>query len=75
MVLRPTQGMKNGSPPVTNSYVPINCSEWKRHPPLCHPDRSAAKWRDLQFSRPFLEMFFRPERSPAERSAVSFIFA
>ena len=23
-------------------------SAWKRHPPLCHPDRSAAEWRDLQ---------------------------
>jgi hypothetical protein len=26
--------------------------------PLCHPDRSAAQWRDLRFSGPFLEMFF-----------------
>jgi hypothetical protein len=33
-------------------------SEWKRHPPLCHPDRSVAKWRDLQFRGPLLEMFF-----------------
>ena len=22
---------------------------WKRCPPLCHPDRSVAQWRDLQF--------------------------
>jgi hypothetical protein len=70
-------------------------SEWKRYPPLCHPDRSVpgfpatlhwtsprvrlsvkerrmscinaikfhrksggAKWRDLQFSGPPVEMFF-----------------
>ena len=30
---------------------------WKHHPPLCHLDRSAAQWRDLRFSGPFLEMF------------------
>jgi hypothetical protein len=24
----------------------------------CHPDRSVAKWRDLQFSGPLLELFF-----------------
>jgi hypothetical protein len=28
------------------------CSGWKLHPPLCHPDRSVAQWRDLQFSQP-----------------------
>ena len=27
-------------------------------PPLCHPDRSAAQWRDLRFGGPFVEMFF-----------------
>jgi hypothetical protein len=31
---------------------------WKRRPPLCHPDRSVAQWRDLQFSGPPVEMFF-----------------
>jgi hypothetical protein len=31
--------------------------EWKRYPPLCHPDRSVAQWRDLQFRGPLLEMF------------------
>ena len=31
---------------------------WKHRPPLCHLDRSAAQWRDLRFSGPFLEMFF-----------------
>jgi peptidyl-prolyl cis-trans isomerase SurA len=30
----------------------------KRRPSLCHPDRSEAEWRDLQFSGPLLEMFF-----------------
>jgi hypothetical protein len=31
---------------------------------LCHLDRSAAQWRDLRFSGPFLEMFFdRPKRN------------
>jgi hypothetical protein len=39
-------------------------SEWKRHPPLCHPDRSVAKWRDLQFYGPLLEMFFDVNGSP-----------
>jgi hypothetical protein len=27
-------------------------------PPPCHPDRSAAQWRDLRFGGSFLEMFF-----------------
>ena len=22
--------------------------EWMHHPPLCHPDRSVAEWRDLR---------------------------
>jgi hypothetical protein len=26
--------------------------------PFCHPDRSVAEWRDLQFNGPVLEMFF-----------------
>ena len=34
-----------------------NC-RWRHRPPLCHLDRSAAQWRDLRFSGPFLEMFF-----------------
>jgi acyl-CoA thioesterase I len=29
-----------------------------RRPSLCHPDRSVAKWRDLQFREPLVEMFF-----------------
>jgi len=28
--------------------IPITNVEWKRHSLLCHPDRSAAQWRDLQ---------------------------
>jgi hypothetical protein len=31
-------------------------SESKHYPPLCHPDRSVAKWRDLQFRGPLMEM-------------------
>ena len=27
-------------------------------PPPCHPDRSAAQWRDLRFGGSFLGMFF-----------------
>jgi hypothetical protein len=34
-----------------------NYSLWKHPSPPCHPDRSAAQWRDLRFSGPFLEMF------------------
>jgi len=37
---------------------------WKRDLPPCHPDRSAAQWRDLRFDGSFLEMFFdRAKRS------------
>ena len=28
-----------------------NYSLWKHRPP-CHPDRSAAQWRDLRFAHP-----------------------
>jgi hypothetical protein len=35
-----------------------NCAPWKRRSPLCHLDRSEAKWRDLRFSGPLLDMFF-----------------
>jgi hypothetical protein len=42
----------------------------KALPSLCHPDRSVAKWRDLQFRGPLLEMFFeRAERSAPEFTA------
>jgi hypothetical protein len=36
-----------------------NGSKWKRYPSLCHPDRSVASWRDLQFNGLVLEMFVR----------------
>src|SRR5271156_1283331 len=35
-----------------------NDCRWRHRPPLCHLDRSAAQWRDLRFSGPFLGMFF-----------------
>jgi hypothetical protein len=33
-----------------------NYSPPKHRPLLCHLDRSAAQWRDLRLSRPFLEI-------------------
>ncbi len=51
MGLRPTQGDEK-------RLLFSNDSAWKHRPPLCHLDRSAAQWRDLRFSCPFLEMFF-----------------
>jgi hypothetical protein len=45
-----------------------NYSLWKRLSPICHLDRSAAKWRDLR-SRSFLGNVFR--ESVVERPAVS----
>jgi len=43
-----------------------NRLKWKRHSCLCHPDRSEAQWRDLQFSGLLVEMFFTlcPDRPP-----------
>jgi hypothetical protein len=35
-----------------------NYSPRKHRPSLCHLGRSEAKWRDLRFNVPFLEMFF-----------------
>jgi len=46
-----------------------NCSTWKHRPPPCHPDRSAAQWRDLRFSGCPMEMFrgfFSPSRRACE---------
>jgi hypothetical protein len=51
MGLRPTQGDEK-------RLLFSNYSPWKRRPPLCHLDRSAAEWRDLRFDGPFLGMFF-----------------
>jgi hypothetical protein len=47
----PTQGYEN-------RLLSSNYSSWKHRPSLCHPDRSAAQWRDLRFGGSFLEMFF-----------------
>jgi hypothetical protein len=51
MGLWPTQGDEKRLS--FSNYCP-----WKHRPPLCHLDRSAAKWRDQRFSGPFLGMFF-----------------
>jgi hypothetical protein len=50
--------------------IPLTDTSWKRRPPLCHPDRSVAQWRDLQFCGPLLEMFF--DRNLVQGPAVSF---
>jgi hypothetical protein len=42
--------------------IPHRKTQWKHNLRLCHPDRSVAQWRDLQFCGPLLEMFFSPER-------------
>jgi hypothetical protein len=55
MGLRPTQGDEKRL--LFSDYCPS-----KHRPSLCHLDRSAAQWRDLRFSGPFLEMFF--DRAP-----------
>jgi len=36
----------------------------ENYSPLCHPDRSAAQWRDLQFDGPVLEMFLGTPGAP-----------
>jgi hypothetical protein len=58
---RPTQGDEKRL--LFSHYCP-----WKHRPPLCHLDRSAAEWRDLRFSGPYLEIFFdraKPSGGPA----------
>jgi hypothetical protein len=48
--------------PLTNERVPsilhCNYSPWKRPSPLCHLDRSEAKWRDLCVDAFSWKMFF-----------------
>jgi hypothetical protein len=46
--------------------IPLTNVRWKPHPPLCHLDWSAAKWRDL---------LFRRSHSPTcdESAALSFV--
>src|SRR5580700_6906657 len=53
---RPTQGDEK-------RVLFSNYCCWKRRPPLCHLDRSAAQWRDLRFQRSFPGNVFRPEES------------
>jgi hypothetical protein len=48
---------------------PSNLTLWKRPLSPCHPDRSAAQWRDLRFSGPFLEMFFDTNYSRTRQAA------
>ncbi len=45
---RPKRSVVEGSAVLSTGI----CSGWKHCPPLCHPDRSAAQWRDPQFSQP-----------------------
>jgi hypothetical protein len=73
----PTGGQRSGGTcgsgfRITNHHVPIQ-------PTLCHPDRSAAQWRDLQFPvsasqpsrpEPTYPLSSRPERSAVEGPAV-----
>src|ERR1700744_1883511 len=53
---RPTQGDER-------RVLSSNYRCWKRRPPLCHLDRSAAEWRDLRCQRSFPRNVFRPEKS------------
>jgi hypothetical protein len=58
MGLRPAQG--------DEKYLLFgNYTRWKRRPPLCHLDRSAAEWRDLRCQRSFPGNVFRPDESRA----------
>ena len=52
--LGPTQG--DEKPLLFSNY-----SLWKRHPSLCHLDRSAAQWRDLGVDAPSWECFSTEE--------------
>src|SRR6202041_2821678 len=56
MGLRPTQGDEK-------RVLLSNYCCWKRRPPLCHLDRSAAQWRDLRCQRSLPGNVFRPEKS------------
>src|SRR5580658_1176772 len=56
MGLWPTQGAEK-------RHLFTNDRRWRHRPPLCPLDRSAAQWRDLRFSGPFLGMFFDREES------------
>ena len=57
-------------PPPSTQFKP------RRRPQTCHPDRSEAKWRDLRFPQPFLDLArrkFRPKRSEVEGPALAFL--
>jgi hypothetical protein len=64
MGLRPTQGDEK-------RLLFSNYSPWKRHLSPCHPDRSAAQWRDLRFSGPSVEMFFDGAQRSGENCGFS----
>ena len=58
IVIRPEESWAF-TPKVMKNWVLFgNHTQWKRHPPLCHLDRSVAQWRDLRSRGPFLGMFF-----------------
>jgi hypothetical protein len=57
---------------------PLTYVAWMRHPPICHPDRSVAEWRNLLFSHPLTKLYksappsdlsSRPKRSAVEGPA------
>src|ERR1700729_527877 len=62
MTQRPTQGDEK-------RVLFSNYCCWKRQPPLCHLDRSAAQWRDLRCQRSFPGNVFRQSACP-ERSRM-----
>jgi hypothetical protein len=64
MGLWPTQGDENAT------VQQLLSLEAPRSP--CHPDRSAAQWRDLRFGGSFLEMLFEsPSRDDSNLSHPS----
>jgi hypothetical protein len=54
---RPERSAVEG-PAAHPSALPSSPSQSSKPKQRCHPDRSVAQWRDLQFCRPLLEMFF-----------------
>jgi hypothetical protein len=45
-IVIPTEAKRSGGTCCSNP--PLTALYWKHHAPLCHPDRSVAKWRDLR---------------------------
>jgi hypothetical protein len=60
--LGPTKGDEN-------TFCSATTLPWKHRPPLCHLDRSAAKWRDLCVDALSWECF-STERTPISSGAV-----